>query len=209
MKKILILGSTGKLGKVLVSFLLIKNIKLVVLVRNPEKLDIKNNNLEIIKGDVTNPKDLHDALEGINVVISVLGHGFWTKFPILKNSLENLIPLMEEKGIKRFISVSGAGLKTKNDRNSFTLNFSQRLFRVIDPYRIKDAEDQQRLLEKSNLNWTVVRTPVHENKNSGNISYSGFKQPFIWKRVSRLAIAKFIHDNLNDEKWYKKSPIIY
>lgn len=209
MNKILILGATGNLGRVLVSYLLIKDLSLVVLVRNPEKLKIKNSNLIILKGNADSSEDLQKALTGVSVVISVLGHGFRTKYSILKNSLECLIPIMKKKRVKRFITVTGAGLKTKDDQNSLMLKFSEYLFEILDPYRLEDAKTAQRLLEESNLDWIVVRTPIHKNNTSKNISYAGFKQPVIWRGVSRLAIAKFIYENINGDKWVRKSPIIY
>jgi len=209
MKNILILGGTGKLGKILIVYLLEKNLKVITLIRNPDKLNISNKNLIIIKGDVTNKHDLEEALKNVDIVISALGHGFRTKYPIQEKTLINIIPLMEKLKIRRFITVTGAALKTKNDSNSFTLLFTEKLFGLIDPYRINDARTQQGLLEKSDLDWTVVRTPVHKDGKSEKLNNIGYRQPLPWSKLSRNTIVEFILNCVIEDKWIKESPVIY
>ena len=209
MKKILVLGATGHLGEVLIKLLLDRNYSVVVLVRNPKKINLIHNNLKIIQGDVTSTNDLSNALSGIAVVISVLGHGFRTSFPIQEKTMINLLPLMEKNKIKRFVTITGAGLKIKGDPYSFTANISEIMFNVIDPPRMSDAKNQQQLIVKANLDWTVVRTPIHNNKNNENILRIGFTQPPLWKTISRVAISKFVIDCIEKNQFIKKAPIIY
>ncbi len=206
---ILILGSTGHLGKVLLKTCLENNYNITILIRSASKIDIKNKNLKIIEGDVTNKLDLEKSLKNIDVVISTLGHGFRTNFPIQEKTMISLIPLMREKKINRLITITGAGLKIKGDPNSFIANISEKLFYIIDPYRMSDAKKQQSIIENSDLNWTTIRTPVHNNKNSMEIKKIGYTQPKPWETVSRKAICEFIIECINKNEWSKKSPIIY
>lgn len=209
MRKILLLGATGKLGRVVVDELLKNNYQVIALVRNPNKLNQDNSNLRVIKGDLTNNNDLKNALRGVDSVISVLGHGFRTKFPIQEMALSKLIPLMEKNRAKRIIAITGAGLRVKGDPRSTMADFSDWIFRLIDPYRVSDAQKQQNLLEKSSLEWTVIRTPVHNNNNSSKLVKIGYDQPMPWITVSRKAISKFMIECIEKNEWVKKSPIIY
>lgn len=209
MNNILILGATGKLGRIILSTSLEEKFNVTVLIRDINKLNIENNNLKIIQGQVTLESDLSLALKNIDVVISTLGHGFRTKFPIQENTLKILLPLMKKNNINRLITITGAGLRTNNDPNSLTLNISEKLFSFLDPYRISDAKNQQDLLEKSALDWTIIRTPLHSNKGNIKIKYAGFKQPKPWQKVSRKAISNFMIECIRENKWIKKSPIIY
>lgn len=106
-KNILILGATGHLGQVLTKTLVSKSHNVTALVRNPEKFDSSLRNIKIIKGSVLDEKDLQKSLEGIDAVISVLGHGFRTSFPIQEKVMKILIPLMESNGIDRLITITG------------------------------------------------------------------------------------------------------
>lgn len=208
MKNILILGATGHLGRVLLNVCLENKFNVTALVRDKNKLNIKNERLKIIEGQVTNINDLSKSLYNIDVVISTLGHGFRTKYPIQENTMKILIPLMVEKNIKRLITITGAGLKIKGDPKSIIAELSSIVFPFIDPYRMKDSKIQQELLEKSELDWTLVRTPIQNSKNS-KIKYIGFIQPKPWQKVSRIAISNFMIECIENNKWIKKSPIIY
>ncbi len=207
--KILILGATGALGKVLTNSFLLKNYQVKALVRNPEKLKITNNNLRVLKGDVTNSSDLIEALSGVDVVVSCLGHGFRTRFPIQEKTMKALIPLMEKSKTKRMIAVTGEGLLTDHDVQSVTSKINFKLFSLVDPYRMSDAQSQQSLLEGSKLLWTVVRTPVHTDGRNRKVNHSGYSHPPMWKTISRKAIAEFIAECIEKDLWINKSPIIY
>jgi len=209
MKNVFVLGATGHLGQTLVKKLLNNNYSVITLVRNSKKLKIKDKNLKTILGNVVDVDDLSNALFNIDVVISVLGHGFRTSFPIQEKTMINLLPLMEKNKIRRLITITGAGLKIKGDPPSFITDITEKIFYLVDPYRMQDAKNQQVLIEKSNLDWTVIRTPIHNNKNNENISKAGFNQPPLWKTISRDAISRFIIDCIENDQWVKKAPIIY
>lgn len=209
MKTILLLGATGKLGQILTRELLAKNYKVIAPVRSPQKLRFKDKNLEVIKGNVVEKLELEKSLKDNDVVISVLGHGFRTKYPIQKKVLENLVPLMEKNNVKRLITITGSGLNTSEDNKGLMSSVEEKILSIIDPYRMKDAKDQQEILEKSNLDWTVVRTPIHSSRTNDKLSHVGYTKPKIWNRVGRVAISKFIIDCIEKDKWLKKSPIIY
>jgi putative NADH-flavin reductase len=208
MKHILILGATGRLGKVVVQMALKRQYEVTALVRNPKKLNIAGENLHVIQGNVTSPDDLSHVLSRVDTVISTLGHGFRTSYPIQEKTLHALLPLMEKRHIHRFITVTGAGLKVKGDPQSFIADISEKLFQIVDPFRMDDARSQQHALEKSSLDWTVVRTPIHNNTR-GTITHIGFTQPPMWATLSRVAIAAFMIDCIENPLWIKKSPIIY
>ena len=197
------------MGRVLIETLMERNYSVVTLVRDPNKLPFTHKNLKIIRGSVIETKDLSNALSGIDIVVSALGHGFRTKFPIQEASLTRLFPLMVKNKIKRFITVTGAGLKVKDDPHSLIADVSEKVFTIVDPYRISDAKKQQLLLEESQLNWTVLRTPIHNKNSHGEVSHVGFSQPPPWKTISRVAISKFIIECIEKNQYVKKAPIIW
>lgn len=208
MKHVLLLGATGRLGKVVLECLLDKGYGVTVLVRTPEKITSKYVNIKILKGDVTSEDNVRQALDNVDAVISTLGHGFRTAYPIQGKTMSIIIPLLEENGIKRIVTITGAALKTKEDPPSVVLDVTEKLLGFIDPYRMQDARHQQDLLERSSLSWTVVRTPVHK---SGNIvsGVAGYEQPLPWQRVTRKAVANFMIDCIEKSSWIRKSPIFY
>ncbi len=207
MKKILILGSTGKIGQVLTKRLLEKNHSVTTLVRNPNKLTLRSEKLKIVKGDVANIHDLKSVLKDVDVVVSVLGHGFRTSFPLQKKTMEVLIPTMTEKKIQRLLTITGSDLLVDGDNYPLYAQLQRKLFSIVDPYRMTDAVDQQKLIEQSNLDWTVIRTPVH-NSGAKIRSKVTEKKPFLWQTIPRKTVVEFIVDCIENNSYIRKSPII-
>lgn len=209
MQKVLVLGATGHLGKVIVDRLIERNYHVVALVRNPQKIAKAPKELTVIKGNVTDKNSLENALNNTDVVISALGHGFRTSYPIQEKTMAILLPLMGQKHISRLITITGAGLIVKGDPPSLIATLSKIAFPLIDPYRMSDAKKQQELLEKSTINWTVVRTPIHNSKSSQKITHVGYTQPKPWATLSKKAIVEFMIDCIEKNNYIRKSPIVY
>lgn len=72
MKRILLYGATGRTGGLIVAYALQKGYAVTALVRNPDKLAVKSDNLTIIEGLPTSPEDVRKAMRGCDVVISAL-----------------------------------------------------------------------------------------------------------------------------------------
>ena len=107
---ILILGATGRVGSQLVNYALHDKHHVTALVRSPEKIQINNEHVTIIRGNVLNKEDIERAMYGIDVVISTLNtDGAKT----LSESMPHIIEAMENEGIQRIITVGTAGILTK------------------------------------------------------------------------------------------------
>ncbi|WP_338970246.1 NAD(P)-dependent oxidoreductase [Spiroplasma endosymbiont of Labia minor] len=104
--KVLVLGATGKLGKMIVANLLDAKDDVYVLVRNVDeaKNTLQNNNIKYISGDAKNLNDIVNALSGIDVFVSTFGTSSETK---LINVTKNIIDALLKTNVRGVI-VSGA-----------------------------------------------------------------------------------------------------
>ena len=68
--KLLIFGATGFIGSQIVKDALAQNFDVKILAHN-SNTDIKN--VEVIKGDVLNPEDVLKAVQGVDVVVNLIG----------------------------------------------------------------------------------------------------------------------------------------
>jgi uncharacterized protein YbjT (DUF2867 family) len=119
--KALILGSTGFVGSRLVPELLLKNVRMRLLVRDPSK--VKNagyaaENPEIVKGDLLTGEGLGEALEGIHtayyLVHSMGGKSIFRNKEYAerdKKAAENFIGYADKKGLRRVIYLGALGEK--------------------------------------------------------------------------------------------------
>ncbi|MFC4801771.1 NAD(P)-dependent oxidoreductase [Neobacillus sp. GCM10023253] len=149
---ILILGATGRVGSQIVTYALHDRHHVTVLVRTPEKIQINNENLTIIQGNVLNKDDLVRAMRGIDVVISALNTDGTTT---LSESMPFIIEAMENEGIQRIITIGTAGiLQSRTTPNLLRYQSSESKRKST-----RAAEEHHKvyeLLKQSILDWTIV-----------------------------------------------------
>ena len=114
---ILVLGGTGRVGSHIVTCALHDTHHVTVLVRTPEKIQINHKNLTTIQGNVLNKSDIVRAMHGIDVVISALNTDGTTT---LSESMPLIIEEMENRGLKRIITIGTAGIPAKQNDPQFT-----------------------------------------------------------------------------------------
>jgi uncharacterized protein len=149
---ILILGATGRVGSQLVNCALQDRNHVTALVRTPENIQINNENLIIIQGNVLNKDDIVRAMHGIDVVISALNTDGTTT---LSESMPLIIQAMENEGIKRIITVGTAGiLQSRTTPNSLRYQSSES--KRKSTRAAKEHHKVYDMLKQSTLEWTIV-----------------------------------------------------
>ncbi|MFC0562499.1 NAD(P)-dependent oxidoreductase [Halalkalibacter alkalisediminis] len=149
---ILLLGATGRVGSQIVTYALYDRHHVTVLVRTPEKIQINNENLTIIQGNVLNKDDIVRAMHGIDVVISALNTDGTTT---LSESMPLIIEAMENEGIKRIITIGTAGiLQSKTTPNSLRYQSSES--KQKSTRAAKEHHKVYDMLKQSTLEWTIV-----------------------------------------------------
>ncbi len=73
--KLLIFGSTGSIGRLLIKQALEQGHTVTAFTRDATKVDIKHNNLQVTRGDVMDPASVERAIQGHEVVLCSLGAG--------------------------------------------------------------------------------------------------------------------------------------
>ena len=111
MKNIVIIGASGYVGSALLSEALNRGYRVKAVVRHPENLNIEDDNLEIVKGDVTNSVEVARLAVGMDAVISAYNPG-WKDPDIYEHTLQGYKAIIEgvrKSGVKRLLVVGGAG----------------------------------------------------------------------------------------------------
>jgi len=145
MKKVLVVGGTGTLGKVVVNKLLSKDFQVFVLTRNPEKAGkLSEIGVILIKGDLIQKDSLTKACEGMDVVISaahsMMGRGKYLSENVDRQGQFNLIDAAQQAKVKYFIFTSVIGAASDHP---------------VDFWRSKRMVETH--LEKSGLNYNIIR----------------------------------------------------
>lgn len=113
MTRILLAGSTGYLGGFILKELLRQGFETKTIVRNEKKLlksSLKNEKLEVIKAELTNPDSLKNCCRNVDVVISTVGitrqKDGLTYMDVDYQANMNLLEEAKRNGVKKFIYVS-------------------------------------------------------------------------------------------------------
>jgi len=167
--KILVLGATGRTGKLIIQEALKKGHTVSAIARDPEKL--KDFNIEITQGTPYDYETVEKAIAGCGAVINTLNvsrrsDNLWATLAapkdIISKSAANAKQAMEKAGIKRFVALSTTGAGR-------SWNYIPLMLKVIVSisnlkYAFQDHGRQEELLENSNLDYTICRAPMHSDK---------------------------------------------
>lgn len=203
---ILIVGGTGKTGRLLISQGLEEGHCITALVRKPNKLKFNNPNLKVLKGNVLNLENVETAVQGQDAVLSALGHKqFFIKTSILSKGTMNIIRAMEKKEVDRFICITSLGI----NESRFRLGLYYTLFviPVILFFYFRDKSKQEKLIAQSNLDWTIVRPGQLTNGRKRTKYQHGpnLGSYILTKMISRASVAHFLLKNLTSNLYLHKA----
>ncbi|MDR3056662.1 MAG: NAD(P)H-binding protein, partial [Prevotella sp.] len=111
MKKVALIGATGFVGSHLLTELVNRGYEVTAFARSIDKISVNNGNPKTVALDVTDSKALATALKGNDIVVSAFNPG-WTNPNIYNdfmNGCEAIQKAVKEAGIKRYITIGGAG----------------------------------------------------------------------------------------------------
>jgi putative NADH-flavin reductase len=205
--KILIIGATGGSGRHLVTQALERGHAVTALVRNPARMSIAHQMLTVLKGDVLDSPSVDRAVAGQNAVLCALGHKRWF-YPnrILSKGTENIIHAMKVHGVRRFVCQSSLGVGDSFGR----LGLYYTLFTIpfILPFYYWDKGRQESVIRASDLDWTIVRPGVLNNRSPrGKIRHGSSIGSWLWTvRISRADVARFMLDQISQDTYLRQSP---
>jgi len=208
--KIAIFGSTGFVGKVLINKALTAGYQVKTLVRYPEKLEGIKDRLEIIKGSVFDPLKVEAAIDGTEAVLSTIGPppGKPCDPWIYEKAMQDIVRIMDKKGIKRYIHIGGAAHKGgENEYWPYNRQFLRFFLSLFSKQILVAKNLEWDVLKKSNLDWTLVRPPRIANEPaSGNISADEKKLNSL--KISVEDLTDFILEQITSKEWIRKAPLV-
>lgn len=167
----LVFGATGRTGRHFVSIALNEGHKVIALVRNPEKVNVQNPNLTLIKGSVTDYQEIDTLLSGVDFVICMLGDAELQKSQNVNAMFtKKLIPAMRRAGVKRFLYQAGGF--TRPYKEQLPLMFwllKQTLVRfagLLGQHRDNEVVVKYLVEEAADIEWMVHRAGIGGDDSS-------------------------------------------
>ena len=201
--RIIIFGSTGSIGQLLVQQALDENHIVTAFVRNPDKLKNTHPNLKIFQGEVLKPDDVEKAISNHDAVFCSLGAG--SKGSVRAEGTRHIINAMEKLGVKRFIcqSTLGAG-DSRGNLNFFWKYF---MFGVLLRKAYHDHELQEKYVMQSKLDWTITRPAAFVDGPRTQHYRHGFgdSEKGLTLKISRADVADFLLKQLTTNMYLRRA----
>lgn len=179
----LVFGGTGRTGRHFISLALNDGHNVRALVRNPNKIEIQNPNLELVKGSITDYDKLDESLNGIDFVVSMLGNAqSQQKEKVNTLFVKQLIPAMRRQGVKRFLYQAGSLTHAYKEKLPFIFwlmrNTLARFSGLIGQHKDNEAVIEYLVEEAQDIEWMVHRAGINPKANASKGSLQRSKTKF-------------------------------
>ncbi|MBC7943361.1 NAD(P)H-binding protein [Candidatus Saccharibacteria bacterium] len=203
--RIAVIAANGRLGSIFVEEALAAGHSVRAGVRGESRLS-PHSNLEVVQCDATRPEELRKLLKDQQVVVSALGHVKGSSGDVQTIATRKILEVMQEQGIKRFVDVTGTGVRFPGDKIGLVDVLLNLAVKIIDPPRVKDGIDHERLLRTSNIDWTTIRILKLQD-----VTIQPFELllhgPTKWY-VGRQEVARAMLEVIEKSSFIKQAPII-
>jgi uncharacterized protein YbjT (DUF2867 family) len=145
--KIAVLGATGRTGQVIVEQALAAGHHVAALVRRPEGLPVRGENLEVVVGDARDPAIIEKLAAEIDDSASV---------DVCLVSTRLLFDALPRHGKRRIVLMSTHGAGGSNDGSPYVT-----WLRDLVKNRVLDKDHTEEFIAASDapVDWTVIRNP--------------------------------------------------
>ena len=195
--KLTIFGASGATGRQLLEQALAAGHQVTILVRNPASITLQHERLKVVTGDARDPEKVAAAIAGQDAVLSALGATSPGPVLICTEAITHILAAMSRHGVRRLVALSAYG--TLDSRTGGLYN---RLVWLLKKDKMLDKEQMEKLIQPSQLDWTLVRPPALTN---GALTHSykvGTSLPIkVTSHISRADVADFMLRQTTDNTY--------
>ena len=208
MKTIALFGGSGRTGQHFLQQALAENYAVRALVRSPEKITVKTDQLTLVQGDVLNYTDVLETIKGTDLVVSLFGHVKGSPDWLQTDGTRHIVRAMQEEQVNRIISLSGGGLPYEKDQPKLADKVIRFIMKVAVPKVLNDAIQHAEVLRNSDRAWTIVRGPRLTDEAKHGDYRVGWVGVNASTKISRADLADFILRLVEDTQYDGQMPFV-
>lgn len=203
--KIAVLAASGRLGQAFVAEALARGHQVRAGIRSGEYF-LQNSDLEVVYCDATNIDEVKVLIQDCDAVVSCIGHVKGSAPDVQTKATKVVIRAMGQSGINRFVDVTGTGVRMPGDAIPLIDYILNMAVKLVDPQRIADGIAHTHVLEKSDVDWTIIR--VLKLQTNSKKPYKLLLHGPTKLYVSRQDTARAMLDVIESGSFIKQAPII-
>jgi putative NADH-flavin reductase len=160
-----------------------------------------------VQGDVRDADVVAGVIDGSDAVLSALGSRSLSKSDLLDEAIANILAGMQKSGVRRVIVLGAAG--AGGDAGKYANGIERLVLKILThtllKYPFLDQEAQERRLEESDADYTVVRPPRLTNgQYTGRYRVEADGLPRAAKSIARADVADFMLKQLSDQRFMRR-----
>lgn len=206
--KILIIGASRGIGKVLLEEALGDGHDVSVMARHPEKITVSHVRLGVHQGDVRDRDSVAKRAKGCDVVCSCIGEPITFKpVDLFSTSASNIVSAVTANPGQKLIAVTGIGAGDSKGHGGFLYD------RIFKPLLLKtiyaDKDREEAIIKASAIDWLIVRPAGLTNgPRTGTYRVINDLSGVTSRRISRRDVADFILAQIANPTQFGKTPLI-
>ncbi len=203
--RVLILGATGKVGGAALAAARAAGLEVTVLTRNAE-LDIAG--VRIVVGALDDHGALTDALSGSDAVISAVGprQNRAEEADALEAGMRALTAAMGDAGVRRLVTLSGAGIEVPGDRKPFIDRLVSRFVRTAARHVVAAKQREFAVFSATDLAWTALRPAIVQDGPARGYRLAILLTP--GARTTRADVGQALVDQVDDAGFIHAAPFV-
>jgi putative NADH-flavin reductase len=206
--RICIFGASGATGLALTRLAMERNLDVVAFVRSQAAGDKLPPGLTVVTGNILDRTDVERAIHGVDVVICLIGPRPSASEAFCTDAMQNITEAMQAQGVRRLLCVTGA-MVGDYPHLSWFMRSIKKSYRKQQPALAQDRADQEKCLETSGLDWTLVKPPRLTNaKGSGTIRSGEALKVGAMSRISRADLARFLLEQVDSQLYVGKRIVV-
>ncbi|MDH6488046.1 NAD(P)H-binding protein [Streptomyces sp. SAI-127] len=162
--KLTVFGATGGIGRELVRQGLAAGHEVTAVVRDPARLTVTGERLEVVRADLTDPEVLRPVVAGRDAVLSGLGPRARKDAGIAARLTRVVLAAMEAEQVRRVLAVSAGPVGPAPVNEGAVDRWMRGLVSAVLKDVYADLSEMEAELAASGTDWTVVRPPRLQDK---------------------------------------------
>jgi putative NADH-flavin reductase len=220
---ILLLGASGRVGKLVVAEALRRGLGVVALVRNPSSLEsfTSNGKLTTVKGTPLEVDDMRRAVKAasgtISAIVSTLGQTRKSGSPwaaptsppkFVTEAMAIAVQVAKEGRIEKVVAMSLLGAGDSLGANNFIMRHIFQNSQMLQT--VEDANGLEEVVKKSGLTFVLVRSSMMMGTGLGTVKdlgNRGEKAGFM-PSITPETVANFLVDSATMSTFDNRTPVI-
>jgi putative NADH-flavin reductase len=162
--KLTVFGATGGIGREIVRQALGAGYEVTAVVRDPARLSVTGDRLEVFRTELTGPEAARPAVAGRDVVLSGLGARSRKEAGVATRLTRTVLGAMEAEGVRRLLVVSAGPVGPPPEGEGPLDRMARGIVSALLKDVYADLSAMEAALAGSTTDWTVVRPPRLQNK---------------------------------------------